>query len=194
MSSPVILQADAVSKKFGGVRALEKVRFDLRSGEVHALVGENGAGKSTLIKIICGIYARDEGRITYRGREVHFKDNIEARLNGIGIVPQEIQLAPKLTVAENIFMGLYPKTKYGFIKWKQRSRGFPDFAMEYGNPDFVAYAESYGAAGMRLGRNDDLLALLKEAFALGRPVVVDCPVDYSVNYETFTRELDDIVC
>jgi acetolactate synthase I/II/III large subunit len=83
---------------------------------------------------------------------------------------------------------------YGFIRWKQRSRGFPDFAVAYGNPDFVRYAESYGAVGMRLHAGDDLSEMLRRAFAEKKPVLIDCPVDYTVNYETFTEELANVVC
>lgn len=114
-----ILQSEGVSKRFGGVQALDKVHFDLRKGEVHALVGENGAGKSTYIKILCGVYHKDEGAIRYDGREIHFRSNLEARQNGIGFVPQQIELAPKLTVGENIFMGLYPMSWPGVVRWKE---------------------------------------------------------------------------
>jgi len=113
----IVLQSEGISKRFGGVQALDKIQFELRKGEVHALVGENGAGKSTYIKILCGIYRKDEGTTVYDGREIDFRSNMEARLKGMGMVPQIIELAPKLTVAENIFMGVYPKTKYGFVKW-----------------------------------------------------------------------------
>jgi ABC-type sugar transport system ATPase subunit len=115
----LILRSEEISKRFGGVQALDRVRFDLRRGEVHALVGENGAGKSTYIKILCGVYQKDAGTMWYDGQEIHFRDNLEARQNGIGIVPQQIELAPKLTVGENIFMGLYPRGRTGLIRWKE---------------------------------------------------------------------------
>jgi ribose transport system ATP-binding protein len=130
MENGDILQVSEVSKRFGGVQALDQVQFQLLRGEVHALVGENGAGKSTLIKILAGIYQKDSGRVFFEGREVDFKNNIEARVNGIGMVPQEIQLAPKLSVAENIFMGLYPK-RYGFVKWKELYRKARDIAKTF---------------------------------------------------------------
>ncbi len=83
---------------------------------------------------------------------------------------------------------------YGFIKWKQQAKGFPNFALDYGNPDFVKYAESYGAVGIKLRDGDDLSSVLHDAFAQEKLVVVECPIDYSLNYETFSREIEHIVC
>jgi len=83
---------------------------------------------------------------------------------------------------------------YGFIKWEQQAKGFPAFGLDYANPDFVKYAESYGAAGMRVGKGDDLSQLLRKAFDLKRVVLIDCPIDYSANYETFSKELANFVC
>ena len=83
---------------------------------------------------------------------------------------------------------------YGFIKWEQKAKKFGSFGLDYGNPDFVRYAESFGAVGMKVKEGDDLSALLREAFSLKRPVVIECPVDYSVNYETFSQELSNVVC
>lgn len=83
---------------------------------------------------------------------------------------------------------------FGFIKWEQQTKGFPSFALDYSNPDFVKYAESYGAAGMKVKDGDNLSELLHKAFALKRPVLIECPVDYSVNFETFSKELSNIVC
>jgi ABC-type sugar transport system ATPase subunit len=113
-----ILTSTNVSKRFGGVQALDSVSFNLRRGEVHALVGENGAGKSTYIKILCGLYRKDEGEIHYCGNEYFCEDTLEARKQGIGLVPQLIHLAEQLTVAENIFMGIYPVKAKGLVDWK----------------------------------------------------------------------------
>jgi ribose transport system ATP-binding protein len=114
----VILKCTNISKSFPGVKALDHVQFELRKGEVHALCGENGAGKSTLIKIITGLYQKDEGTIEHNGKEVHYKSTIECRKNGIVLIPQELHLAQSLTVAENIFMTNYPKTR-GRIDWRK---------------------------------------------------------------------------
>ncbi|HSQ78273.1 MAG TPA: acetolactate synthase large subunit [Nitrospirota bacterium] len=83
---------------------------------------------------------------------------------------------------------------YGFIKWEQQAKGFTDFGLDYGNPDFAKYAESYGAAGMKVGKDDSLSETLRKAFSLDTVVLVECPIDYSVNYETFSKELSNIVC
>jgi acetolactate synthase-1/2/3 large subunit len=83
---------------------------------------------------------------------------------------------------------------YGFIKWEQQAKGFPDFGLDYGNPDFVMYAESYGAVGMKVGKDDSLSKMLRKAFLLDTVVLIECPIDYSVNYETFSKELSNIVC
>lgn len=83
---------------------------------------------------------------------------------------------------------------YGFIKWEQQAKGFTDFGLDVRNPDFARFAESFGAAGFRVREGDNLSEVLLEAFALKRPAVVECPIDYSVNYETFSRELANLQC
>ncbi len=83
---------------------------------------------------------------------------------------------------------------FGFIKWKQKKMHFEDFALDYGNPDFVLFAESFGATGMKVEEGDDLSEVLEKAFSLNKPVVIECTIDYSVNYETFSIELGNLVC
>ncbi len=94
-----------VSKSFPGVKALDKVSFNLKSGEVHALLGENGAGKSTLMKIISGIYARDEGAYLIDGENIEHLTPQKAAAHGIAIIHQELNMCQDLTVAENMFLG-----------------------------------------------------------------------------------------
>jgi ribose transport system ATP-binding protein len=107
-----ILEFKGVSKDFPGVRALDKVDFDLKRGEVHVLVGENGAGKSTLIKILAGVYPPTEGEIYYRGDKVTIR-NPKAGLNmGISVIYQEMNLVPYISVAKNIFLGREPRRKW----------------------------------------------------------------------------------
>ena len=113
----VVMLCKGVSKAFPGVQALDAVNFELRRGEVHAICGENGAGKSTLIKIIAGLYKKDDGEIFFEDKPVDFKSVQECRKNGISLIPQELHLAPALTVAENIFMTGHPK-KGPFVDWK----------------------------------------------------------------------------
>ena len=100
-----ILTMEEIDKSFPGVHALDHVHFDVRCGEVHALMGENGAGKSTLMKVLTGIYSKDSGTITYEGKEVEFTNTREAQDAGIVIVHQELNMVGDLTVAQNIFIG-----------------------------------------------------------------------------------------
>lgn len=103
--SEYLLEMRNISKSFPGVKALQKVDFQLRAGEVHALLGENGAGKSTLIKVLGGIYRAEEGEILIDGQPVVIQNVSDARANGISIIHQELVLVPHMTVAENIFLG-----------------------------------------------------------------------------------------
>ncbi len=103
-----LLELTGISKAFAGVYALKNVSFDLRAGEVHALVGENGAGKSTLIKVITGAHLPDDGSIEVQGRPVGELDPVRARKLGIAAIYQQPALFPDLTVAENIAIGLEP--------------------------------------------------------------------------------------
>ena len=105
----VILTMKDIDKSFPGVHALDHVNFEVRRGEVHALMGENGAGKSTLMKVLTGIYQKDSGSITYKGQEVAFHNTREAQDAGIVIVHQELNMVGDLTVAQNIFIGREPK-------------------------------------------------------------------------------------
>ncbi len=100
-----LLVMEGIDKSFPGVHALDNCRFDLKAGEVHALVGENGAGKSTLMKILTGVYTKDKGTIIYKGKEIHVNGTKEAQEMGICIVHQELNLMPHLTVAQNMFIG-----------------------------------------------------------------------------------------
>ncbi len=106
----LLLQAEGVTKTFPGVKALSGMRFDLRKGEVLALVGENGAGKSTLMKLLTGIYPLEEGRFWLEGEPLAVKNPKEAQERGLAIIHQEFNLMPDLTVAQNIFIGREPLT------------------------------------------------------------------------------------
>ena len=105
----IILTMKGIDKTFPGVHALDHVDFEVRKGEVHALMGENGAGKSTLMKVLTGIYSKDSGTITFEGKEVSFANPREAQHAGIVIVHQELNMMGHLTVAQNIFIGREPR-------------------------------------------------------------------------------------
>ena len=119
---PPLLQLTKVSKSFGGIVALKDVDFTLHSGEIHGLVGENGAGKSTTMKIIAGVYSDYEGEMRVDGKLVHFRSVRDALAAGIGMVHQELSTIPDLTVAENVFLGHQPLTRFGTIDWAQINR------------------------------------------------------------------------
>ena len=115
---PPILQAQHVSKSFGGVHALRDVHFEIFPGEVHAILGENGAGKSTLIKIITGVHQPDAGELFLDGQPVRFANTRAAQAHGIAAIYQEPSLFPDLDIAENIMVGRQP-TGRGGIDWKR---------------------------------------------------------------------------
>ena len=108
-----LVRMEAIDKHFPGVHALKSVGFDLRAGEVHALMGENGAGKSTLMKILSGVYHPDGGRILVEGQEVTLPTPRAAQALGLGIIHQELALMRDLTVAQNIFIGREPRLTFG---------------------------------------------------------------------------------
>ena len=105
----VLVLMEGIDKSFPGVHALDQAKFELRSGEVHALVGENGAGKSTLMKVLAGVYSKDAGRILYLGKEVEIHTPRAAQHLGISMIHQELNLMPHLTLAQNVFIGREPR-------------------------------------------------------------------------------------
>ena len=120
--APALLEMTGVSKSFGGVQALRGVDFTLLSGEIHGLAGENGAGKSTLMKIIAGAHGADEGQMKIDGKDVHFRSSRDALAAGIGMVHQELSVAPELSVAENVFLGTQPINRFGIVAWRDMAR------------------------------------------------------------------------
>ena len=116
-----LVQMTGISKFFPGVTALDNVSFDLRKGEVHALLGENGAGKSTLMKIIGGIYQKDEGEVKIRGKTQEYSSVAQASALGIAVIHQELNMCRHLTVAENIFLGREIK-KAGIVDFREQNR------------------------------------------------------------------------
>lgn len=117
-SAAPVFEARDVSKSFGPVKALRNVSISLMPGEVHSIVGENGAGKSTLMNIICGRFSPTTGQLFVDGAAVHFHRPKDAQAHGIAIAPQEINLVPNLTVAENIMLGAHRGAALS-IDWRQ---------------------------------------------------------------------------
>jgi ribose transport system ATP-binding protein len=114
-----LLELTDISKSFGGVQALRNVDFTLNAGEIHGLAGENGAGKSTMMKIIAGVHPADSGVVRVDAKEVHFRSPRDARAAGIGMVHQELSVAPELSVAENVFLGTQPVNGMGVVAWRR---------------------------------------------------------------------------
>lgn len=117
-----LLELSGVSKSFGGVAAITEVDFVLSEGEIHGLVGENGAGKSTSMKVIAGVHTDYEGEMRVGGETVRFRSARDALNAGIGMVHQELSTVPDLTVAENVFLGNQPLTRFGTIDWRRINR------------------------------------------------------------------------
>jgi rhamnose transport system ATP-binding protein len=139
--TPMLLRAAHLSKAFAGVHALQGVSFDLRPGEVHALIGENGAGKSTLTRIISGALQADEGTLEVHGRMVEKNDPLLSRSLGIAVIHQQLALFPDLTVAENIALGLEPTGWWRRVRWGARRRLARDLLERVGaaiDPDTIA--------------------------------------------------------
>src|SRR5437764_11637723 len=111
-----------LAKSFFANAVLRSINFDVRKGEVHALIGENGAGKSTLINIIAGILQRDSGTIIFDEKEVNFTHPLEAMKAGISVVHQELSLVPNATIAENIYLRREKKNRFGLNEWRAMNR------------------------------------------------------------------------
>ena len=152
---------EGISKSFPGVKALDEVDFKLRKGEIHALMGENGAGKSTLIKVITGVYEKDEGRIVLDGSTIHFKSPQEAQNSGIGTVYQEITLCPNLTVAENMFIG---RSRNPFVKWNDM------------NEKAAKLLDSLGIPASPTQELTSCSLAVQQMIAIARAVDMDCKI------------------
>jgi ribose transport system ATP-binding protein len=118
----IILAAEGVTKRFGGVKALDEAHLEVRAGQVTAVMGENGAGKSTLMKILAGVYPDYEGRILLSGREVAFAHPRQAQEQGVALIHQELNLIPNLSIAENLFLGREFLDGWGLIDFRRLRR------------------------------------------------------------------------
>jgi inositol transport system ATP-binding protein len=119
MNLDIKLRVSNVEKFFPGVKALDKINFAVRKGTVHVICGENGAGTSTLMKVINGIYKQDAGQILIDEKVVDIKNPIEARSRGISMIFQELNYMPEMTIEESLFVGNWPKDRFGKVDWKE---------------------------------------------------------------------------
>ena len=165
----VLLSMTGVDKAFNGVPALREADFEVRRGEVHALIGQNGAGKSTLIKILTGVYDRDAGEIVFDGRPVRFKGPHEAQLGGIATIYQEVNLVGYRSLAENVFLGREPR-RFGLIDWgrmnAEASRILASFGLDV---DVTRPLNSYAIA------TQQLVAIARAVSVEAKLVIMDEP-------------------
>src|ERR1700704_3951009 len=132
MAEAALLELRGITKRFPGVLANDNVNFDLRSGEVHALLGENGAGKSTLMNILYGLYTPDEGAILLNGAPIELGSTRVAIEHGIGMVHQHFMLIPVMTVAENIVLATEPKKAGVLLDYDAARKRVRELSQRYG--------------------------------------------------------------
>ena len=132
MEPSTVLELRGITKRFPGVVANDHVDFDLRAGEVHALLGENGAGKSTLMNILYGLYKPDEGEVVLKGKPVVFGSAKDAIDRGIGMVHQHFMLIPVMTVAENIVLEVEPRKAGVLLDYDQAVERVREISTRYG--------------------------------------------------------------
>lgn len=175
MKENSVLEMRNIHKSFPGVRALQGVDFTLCEGEIHALMGENGAGKSTLIKVLTGVYEKDEGEIRLKGldKPAVIRSPQDAQNLGISTVYQEITLCPNLTVAENMYIG---RTKGQITNWKKMNRDADKILQNLGIP---------ARASQQLG---SCSIAIQQMVAIARAVDMDCKV---LILDEPTSSLDD---
>src|SRR5689334_12004895 len=146
----VLLSMTGVDKAFNGVPALREAAFEVRRGEVHALIGQNGAGKSTLIKILTGVYDRDAGEAVFDGRPVRFAGPHDAQLGGIATIYQEVNLVGYRSLAENVFLGREPR-RFGLIDWRRMNAEASRILSSFGlDVDVTRPLNSYAVATQQL--------------------------------------------
>jgi ribose transport system ATP-binding protein len=176
---PLILELRDISKHFPGVRALHSVNLSVHSGEVHALIGENGAGKSTLTKIIAGVYPPTGGQLILCGETQCFRSPHDAQQAGIGVLYQEFNLLPELSIAENIFLGNEPQQgSLPLINWKQMRAQTAELLQRIGltlEPDVLVAQLSVA--------QQQMVGVAKALHHNARLIVMDEPTTRLTEYE-----------
>ncbi len=178
MENNIVLSAKGICMTFPGVKALENVDFNLRKGEIRALMGENGAGKSTLIKCLTGVYKFEAGEIHLDGIDgpVVNRDTLDAQRKGISTVYQEVNLCPNLSVAENLFIGREPMTKFHTVNRRKMNEMAAKLMKDLDlDVDVTQNLEEYSLA-------------LQQMIAIARAVDMDCKV---LILDEPTSSLDD---
>ncbi len=165
-----LLKMEHITKSFSAaVIALDDVQFELKTGEIHALLGENGAGKSTLIKVLTGVEERDSGIVYLDGQEIHPRTPMEAQETGISTVYQEVNLCPNLTVTENVYIGREIKRR-GRIDWKAQNQKTEELLRRFDlHIDVTKSLDSYPVAVQQM------IAIARASDILARVLILDEP-------------------
>ena len=175
-----ILELRDITKQFPGVKALDRMCFRLKRGEIHALLGENGAGKSTLMKVLSGVYIPDDGEMILNGQPVKFHNPIEAEKAGVSIVHQELAVFGTSSVAENIFTTNAPRTKLGTIDYKTMYREVRELLDSYG---FTDLDERRTMRLLSVGRQQ-LVEILRAVKKKAQLLILDEPTSALTEKET----------
>ena len=170
-----IIQLDKVTKKFGGITALNKASLNVKKGEVVGLIGDNGAGKSTLIKTLVGVYSPDEGHILIRGKNVNSWNALKAREAGIETVFQDRALTPQQSIVKNIFMGKELRYPFGFIKEKEQIKEANRLIREIGFTSNLINADS--PVGNLSGGERQGVAIARAIYNNAELIVLDEPTN-----------------
>lgn len=170
MAEDFILQLKGITKIFPGVRALDNVEFELKKGEIHALMGENGAGKSTFIKVITGVHGPEEGEIILRGKNVVFKNPQDAQKESIAAIYQHGTVYHQLTVTENIYIGHEKLYKSGMINWNQMHKDAKELLERLG-----CYIDSRSIMGNLTVAEQQIIEIAKAISTDANIIIMDEP-------------------
>lgn len=175
-----VLRLEDITKEFPGVKALDRMQFQLRRGSIHALIGENGAGKSTLMKVLSGVYTPDAGKIILDGEEIKVQNPLDAEKKGISIVYQELSVFHTTTVSENIFTTNPPRNKMGMIDYKTMNLEVRKILDSYG---FTDVDEKAKMRSLSVGRQQ-IVEILRAVQRKAKILILDEPTSALTEYET----------
>lgn len=167
---PVTLSMKGIAKSFGGVRAIQHADLELRTAEVHALLGENGAGKSTLMNVLSGVIQQDAGEIVLNGQKVSISSPSAAQALGIAMIHQELDLVPGSTVAENLFLGREPRGTFGQLNRRSMDKHSAEVLDRLG----VTFSPQRELGSLRVGEQQ-MVAIAKALSEDARILVMDEP-------------------
>ncbi len=190
-----LIELSGITKSFPGVKSLDAVSFSARAGEVHALLGENGAGKSTLIKTIAGAYRPDAGSIRFDGAARAWSGPADAKAAGIHVIYQELVLFPELSVAENIFVGQEPRTRFGLVDRRRMIDGAQAILTRLGHIlDPLATVKTLSVADQQMVEIAKALVGDARLLVLDEPTAVISGQEAELLFERVRRLRDDGVC